>query len=72
MLRNENVAVLKLISTLFHCRAELRWQQDRSKNITGSTRSMEAFHYVSYIPYNGALFELDGLKPHPINHGESS
>ena len=33
---------------------------------------MEAFHYVSYIPYNGALFELDGLKPHPINHGESS
>jgi len=52
-----------------HGRPELRWQQDRSKNITGSTRSMEAFHYVSYIPYNNQLFELDGLKPHPINHG---
>ena len=50
-------------------RPELRWPTDRSKNITAS-RSMEAFHYVSYIPYNGYLFELDGLKPHPIDHGE--
>ena len=49
-------------------RRELRWQSDRLKNVTG-TRSMEAFHYVSYIPYGGRLFELDGLKPRPIDHG---
>ena len=30
----------------------------------------ETFHYVSYVPINGRLFELDGLKPGPIDHGE--
>lgn len=29
----------------------------------------EAFHFVSYVPINGHLFELDGLKPYPIDHG---
>ncbi|XP_043206287.1 ubiquitin carboxyl-terminal hydrolase calypso-like [Amphibalanus amphitrite] len=29
----------------------------------------ETFHYVSYVPINGRLFELDGLKPGPIDHG---
>ena len=30
---------------------------------------MEAFHYTCYLPLGGRLFELDGLKPHPIDHG---
>ena len=30
----------------------------------------EAFHFVSYVPINGRLFELDGLKPFPIDHGK--
>lgn len=36
-----------------------------------SVRSMdsETFHFVSYVPIRGHLFELDGLKPHPIDHG---
>lgn len=29
----------------------------------------EAFHFVSYVPINGHLFELDGLKPFPMDHG---
>lgn len=29
----------------------------------------EAFHFVSFVPINGRLFELDGLKPFPIDHG---
>ena len=32
-------------------------------------RTGEAFHFVSYVPINGRLFELDGLKPYPIDHG---
>ncbi|XP_057297259.1 ubiquitin carboxyl-terminal hydrolase BAP1-like [Hydractinia symbiolongicarpus] len=51
-----------------HGRPELRWHNNSLKNVTAS-RSMEAFHYVSYIPCKGRLFELDGLKPHPIDHG---
>jgi len=29
----------------------------------------EAYHFVSYVPINGHLYELDGLKPYPMNHG---
>lgn len=29
----------------------------------------EAFHFISFVPINGHLFELDGLKPFPIDHG---
>lgn len=29
----------------------------------------EAFHFVSFVPINGNLFELDGLKPFPQDHG---
>ena len=27
------------------------------------------FIYFSYVPINGHLFELDGLKRYPIDHG---
>ncbi|CAK9294713.1 unnamed protein product [Gordionus sp. m RMFG-2023] len=32
----------------------------------------DCFHYVSFVPIDGELFELDGLKPFPINHGSWS
>lgn len=37
---------------------------------TVRTMDSESFHFVSYVPINGHLFELDGLKPYPIDHGE--
>ena len=37
--------------------------------VTGSRYTGEAFHFVSYVPINGRLYELDGLKPYPIDHG---
>jgi len=52
-----------------HGKQELRLPAERIKNITAASRAMEAFHYVSYIPYQGRLYELDGLKPYPIDHG---
>lgn len=36
---------------------------------TGSRYTAETFHFVSYVPINGNLFELDGLKRFPIDHG---
>ncbi|XP_073229835.1 uncharacterized protein [Porites lutea] len=38
-------------------------------NAVSTGRAMEAFHFVSYVPISGRLFELDGLKPYPIDHG---
>nr|CAB3225068.1 ubiquitin carboxyl-terminal hydrolase BAP1-like [Phallusia mammillata] len=42
---------------------------DKPNGITSSVRTMEAFHYTCYLPLRGHLFELDGLKPFPIDHG---
>jgi len=32
-------------------------------------KSEDAYHFVVYVPVNGALYELDGLKPHAVRHG---
>ena len=32
-------------------------------------KTEDAYHFVVYLPVMGALYELDGLKPHAIQHG---
>lgn len=41
------------------------------QNGISAVRTMEAFHFVSYVPIKDRLFELDGLKAYPIDHGET-
>uniref|UniRef100_A0AC35TKD8 Ubiquitin carboxyl-terminal hydrolase n=1 Tax=Rhabditophanes sp. KR3021 TaxID=114890 RepID=A0AC35TKD8_9BILA len=38
------------------------------ENLNGE--SEEVFHFVAYLPINGRIYELDGLRPAPIDHGE--
>jgi len=33
-------------------------------------KSEDAYHFVVYLPVLGNLYELDGLKPYPVRHGE--
>jgi len=32
-------------------------------------KSEDAYHFIVYLPFLGALYELDGLKPYPVRHG---
>ncbi|XP_043934864.1 ubiquitin carboxyl-terminal hydrolase BAP1 isoform X1 [Protopterus annectens] len=51
-----------------HARPEPRHLPEKQNGIS-AVRTMEAFHFVSYVPIKGRLFELDGLKAFPIDHG---
>ncbi|XP_037303994.2 ubiquitin carboxyl-terminal hydrolase BAP1 [Pungitius pungitius] len=51
-----------------HARPEPRHLPEKQNGIS-AVRTMEAFHFVSYVPIKDRLFELDGLKAYPIDHG---
>ena len=39
------------------------------EQVIRSAKDEDAYHFVAYIPHNGVVYELDGLKSGPIIHG---
>lgn len=52
-----------------HAMSQAKRRLDKSSGISTGRFTGEAFHFVSFVPIDGHLFELDGLKPFPLNHG---
>lgn len=52
--------------------AKRRLEKSSSVSTGRFTGRGEAFHFVSYVPIGSRLYELDGLKPFPIDHGPCS
>jgi len=48
---------------------QARRRLDKGSGVSTGRFTGEAFHFVSFVPINGRLFELDGLKPYPMDHG---
>ncbi|XP_033107382.1 ubiquitin carboxyl-terminal hydrolase BAP1-like [Anneissia japonica] len=51
-----------------HANPEPRHLPEKQTGMS-AVRTKETFHFVSYLPIGDRLYELDGLKPYPIDHG---
>ncbi|XP_049873866.1 ubiquitin carboxyl-terminal hydrolase calypso [Pectinophora gossypiella] len=52
-----------------HAIPQARKKTDKNAGVSTGRFTGEAYHFVSFVPINGHLFELDGLKPYPTDHG---
>lgn len=52
-----------------HAIPQARRKTDKNASVSTGRFTGEAYHFVSFVPINGHLFELDGLKPFPTDHG---
>jgi len=59
-----NSEVVRLSHNSFHRQDpfEIEYTKDTGKE-------EDAFHFISYVPFNGQLYELDGLQKGPICYG---
>ncbi|KAI0124379.1 ubiquitin carboxyl-terminal hydrolase [Xylariales sp. AK1849] len=67
-IRGEALSNSELIRDVHNSFAKSSPFVDETQRTSGETE--DAFHFVAYTPIDGKLYELDGLQPAPISHGE--
>lgn len=52
-----------------HCPGTTYMVSGNQRTNSQQQKYQEAYHFVSYVPIKNRLYELDGLKDYPIDHG---
>lgn len=68
-LRGESLSNSEMIRTVHNSFAKSSPFVDESAR-DPSAGSEDVFHFIGYTCHHGKLYELDGLQPYPISHGE--
>ncbi|EEH09678.1 ubiquitin carboxyl-terminal hydrolase [Histoplasma capsulatum G186AR] len=68
-LRGEALSNSALIRNSHNAFARASPFVDETSRPPVSEEDAELYHFIAYTPFNGVLYELDGLQPFPISHG---
>ncbi|KIW94265.1 uncharacterized protein Z519_05581 [Cladophialophora bantiana CBS 173.52] len=68
-LRGESLSNSEMIRTVHNSFAKSSPFVDETLR-DPSAGSEDVFHFIAYTRYHGKLYELDGLQPYPISHGD--
>jgi ubiquitin carboxyl-terminal hydrolase L5 len=68
-LRGESLSNSEMIRTVHNSFARSSPFADESAR-DPNAGTEDVFHFIGYTSHHGKLYELDGLQPYPISHGE--
>ncbi|KIY01921.1 uncharacterized protein Z520_02059 [Fonsecaea multimorphosa CBS 102226] len=69
-LRGESLSNSEMIRTVHNSFAKSSPFVDETLHDPRAATSEDVFHFIAYTCYHGKLYELDGLQPYPISHGD--
>ncbi|KAA8651477.1 hypothetical protein EYZ11_006351 [Aspergillus tanneri] len=69
-LRGEALSNSETVRTAHNAFAKASPFVDETTRSAHDNDDGDVYHFIAYTPVNGKLYELDGLQPYPISHGQ--